>query len=166
MRKTLILLTLLLLTASSSPKQGPFFRSVYLGMSIPEVRASEQLMFKDLSDGVTKLLQYSYPSPESEEAYVYYFFPEKNNSRLSIAGYIYYIDDEHARTLLVDNLTRQYSSLYGQGFYRQDANFIGYSWSLSDKALIIYNDLGAQAVVQFYYDYRVIQQLTTSSVLQ
>ncbi len=160
MRKTLILFALLILTASSSPKQEPFFRRAYLGMGIPEVKESEYLPFQALDEGTMKILQYRYPSPESDNAFVYYFFPEKNNFRLSIAGYIYYIEDDNARTLLVDKLTQQYSNIYGEGTYRNDANFKGYSWNLRDKALIIYNELGAQAVEQFYYDYGfVLQQL-------
>ncbi|WP_310832829.1 hypothetical protein [Paenibacillus pedocola] len=158
MRKSLILFTLLCLTASSSPKQEPLFRSAYVGMSIAEVRDSEQLPFETLADGAVKILQYPYLSPESDSAYVYYLFPQKSNSRLSIAGYIYYIEDDNARTLLADKLTQQYSNIYGEGTSRNDANFQGYSWNLPDKALIIYNDLGAQAVEQFYYDYEFIQQ--------
>ncbi|CAH1190678.1 hypothetical protein PAECIP111892_00290 [Paenibacillus auburnensis] len=127
-------------------------------MSIREVRASEDLPYETLDDGAMKILQYRYPSPESDSAYVYYFFPEKSNSRLSIAGYIYYIEDDYARTQIVDKLTQQYLYIYGEGTYKNNANFQGYSWNLPDKALFIYNDLGAQAVAQFYYDYGFVLQ--------
>ncbi|WP_438497421.1 hypothetical protein [Paenibacillus sp. IHBB 3054] len=95
-------------------------------MSITEVRESETLDFKELGDGALKILQYKYLSPEFDDAWVYYLFPEQQNHKLGGAGYIYYIKDQEARAALVRKLSEKYAGIYGVGKYSNDANFQRY----------------------------------------
>lgn len=162
MKKILTLvpiLCILLFLPSSSFLMKHSFRSADWGMSITEVRESETLDFKELGDGALKILQYKYPSPEFDDAWVYYLFPEQQNHKLGGAGYIYYIKDQEARAALVRKLSVKYAGIYGVGQYSNDANFQRFYWNLPDKRLVIYNDFGAEAAAQFYYDYESIETI-------
>lgn len=146
------LLIFSLLTAST--KEEFNFRKANWDMTISEVMEQETLIFSRLHDESEplKILAYDYPTPLSSEAEVYYFFPQQNEYALSSAGYIYYLEDYNDRSSLVEKLAAITAQFYGAGNEMNNSNFEGYSWTLPDRTLAIFNDLGAQAVQQIYFD--------------
>ncbi|MNB65291.1 hypothetical protein D3C75_117440 [compost metagenome] len=143
------LLSLLLLTTFKSDL--PAFRDVEWGMSQAEVKARESLKLNDEhSDGAPGELIYRLDSRYSPNAEVYYFFPQNRQNRLSLASYLYELEQPDARDRLTDYFHRRFSRLYGEGKPSTNSNLPGYVWL--KQGIFLINDPGAQAVVIDYFD--------------
>ncbi|MBY9078036.1 hypothetical protein KIH86_05945 [Paenibacillus sp. HN-1] len=120
-------------------------------MSQAEVKARESLPldYED-SKGVMAELVYRMDSRYSPNAEVYYLFPQNRKNRLSVASYLYELEQPDARERLTEYFHRRLNRLHGKGKPSTNSNLPGYVWT--EQGITLINDPGSQAVVIDFFD--------------
>ncbi|MEK4510794.1 hypothetical protein EJP82_06660 [Paenibacillus anaericanus] len=155
-----VILVFILLIILSSCSREKDFRNIIWGMTISEVKNAETLKLEPPKEGgKLKVLEYKYTSTFSEDSYVMYMFLEESNYTLSSGGYWYYIDQAEKRKSLIETIKSEKSEIYGNGKKFENSNFSGYIWEFDGTVLSVFDDIGAEAVVEIYLDKEYINTL-------